>query len=116
MKIGILGSGDVAKALGVGFLEHGHEVAMGTGSSVKLAAWASEHPGARVGGFTEAARFGEVVVLAVKGAAASSVVRTAGPAALEGKTVIDATNPIVDGAPVNGVLGFFTSFDESLME
>jgi hypothetical protein len=33
-----------------------------------------------------------------------------------GKPVIDATNPIADSPPVNGVLKFFTSLDESLME
>ena len=30
--------------------------------------------------------------------------------------MIDATNPIADAAPVNGVLKFFTNLDESLME
>ena len=32
------------------------------------------------------------------------------------KTVIDATNPIANAAPDNGVLKFFTTLDESLME
>lgn len=39
----------------------------------------------------------------------------AGAANLTGKPIIDATNPIADAPPVNGVL-FFTSPDESLME
>jgi len=30
MKIGILGSGGVAQALGTGFLKHGHAVMLGT--------------------------------------------------------------------------------------
>ena len=30
MKIGIIGSGDVAKTLAAGFLNHGHEVSVGT--------------------------------------------------------------------------------------
>jgi predicted dinucleotide-binding enzyme len=35
---------------------------------------------------------------------------------LAGKTVIDTSNPIADAPPVNGVLKFFTSLDESLLE
>ena len=42
--------------------------------------------------------------------------RAAGAANLVGKTVIDATNPIADASPSNGVLKFFTNLDESLME
>ena len=57
-----------------------------------------------------------MVVLAVKGTAAADALRLATAANLAGKLVIDATNPIADLPPVNGVLRFFTSFDESLME
>ena len=39
MKVGILGSGDVAKVLAGGFLKHGHEVMMGTREPAKLAEW-----------------------------------------------------------------------------
>jgi predicted dinucleotide-binding enzyme len=116
MKIGILGSGDAAKALGAGFLKYGHEVVMGTRKTSKLGDWAKEHAKARFGNFSDAARFGELVVLAVKGTAAADALRLVGPAHLDGKPVMDATNPIADTAPVNGVLRFFTSLDESLME
>ena len=40
----------------------------------------------------------------------------AGPAGLAGKPVLDTTNPIADAPPANGVLSFFTTLDESLME
>src|SRR5215470_18450103 len=116
MKVGVIGSGDVAKALGGGFLKHGHEVVMGTREPAKLADWAKQNPGARVGSFEEAARFGDLVVLAVKGTAAASALRAAGSENLAGKPVIDAANPIADLPPVNGVLRFFTNLDESLME
>jgi predicted dinucleotide-binding enzyme len=116
MKVGVLGSGDVAKVLGSGFLKHGHEVMMGTRTSSKLANWAKENPRGRVGGFAEAAKFGELVVLAVKGTVALDALRAAGSANLAGKPVLDATNPIADARPVNGVVKFFTNFDESLME
>jgi len=117
MKVGILGTGDVAKALAAGFLKHGHSVTMGTRSPAKLADWQKENPNARVGSFSDAASFGEVVVLAVKGTASAEALRAAGAANVAGKPVIDATNPITDDAPpAHGVLSFFTSFSESLLE
>ena len=48
MKIGVLGSGAVAKVLAAGFMRHGHQVMMGTREPGKLATWAAEHPGAVV--------------------------------------------------------------------
>src|SRR5207249_7288254 len=116
MKAGILGSGDVGKALAVGFLKHGHEVMLGTREPAKLADWQKQNAKARVGSFAETAKFGEVVVLAVKGTVAAEALRQAGPANFAGKPIIDATNPIADAPPVNGVLKFFTNLDESLME
>jgi len=116
MKVGILGSGDVAKVLAGGFLKHGHEVLMGTRSPTKLADWAKQNPRGRIGSFAEAAQFADLAVLAVKGTVAADALRTAGPANLAGKSVIDATNPISDLPAVNGVLRFFTNLDESLME
>ena len=116
MKIGVLGSGDVAKTLAGGFLIHGYEVLLGTRNPAKLADWSAQNPRARVGTFAEAAKFAELVVLAVKGAASSQALGGAGAANLAGKPVIDATNPIADAPPQNGVLKFFTNLDESLME
>ena len=116
MKVGILGSGDVAKALAIGFLKHGHDVLMGTRSPAKLADWAKQNPKGRIGSFAEAAKFADLAVLAVKGTVAADALRAAGAANLGGKSVIDATNPISDLPPVNGVLRFFTNLDESLME
>ena len=116
MKVGVLGSGDVAKSLADGFAKHGHHVVMGTRDPSKLKDWSGQHRIDRVGSFADAANFGELVVLAVKGTAAPDALRAAGMANVAGKPVIDATNPIADLPPVNGVLKFFTSLDESLME
>jgi predicted dinucleotide-binding enzyme len=116
MNIGVLGSGDVAKSLAAGFLKHGHEVMMGTRTPAKLADWIAKNPKAKTGGFADAAQFGDVVVLAVKGTVAGSALAAAGSSNLAGKPVIDATNPIADAPPVNGVLKYFTNLDESLME
>jgi 8-hydroxy-5-deazaflavin:NADPH oxidoreductase len=114
MKVGILGSGVVAKTLGAGFIRHGHEVMLGTREPSKLADWSRE-TGARVGSFADAASFGELLVLAVKGSVAEDVLRMAGDG-MAGKVVIDTTNPIAPNPPVNGVLSFFTTLEDSLME
>ena len=116
MKIGILGSGDVAKSLGAGLRRKGHDVMLGTSNPTKLAAWVAGSGGVRTGSFADAAAFGELAVLAVKGTAAVAAVKAAGAQALAGKPVIDATNPIADKPPVNGVLQFFTGPNESLLE
>jgi hypothetical protein len=116
-KIGVLGSGAVGKVLADGFVKHGYEVMLGSREPAKLAAWqATAGSRGSVGTFADAARFGEIVVLAVKGTAAEEAVRLCGPDTLAGKTVLDATNPIADTPPVNGVLRLFTTHDESLME
>ncbi len=116
-KIGILGSGAVAKALGNGFIKHGYSVMLGTRNADKLSEWKA-HAGesASVGSFEAAAKYGDILVLAVKGSIAADVIDLAGPQNLDGKTVIDTTNPIADAPPQDGVLKYFTSLDESLME
>jgi predicted dinucleotide-binding enzyme len=69
-----------------------------------------------VGTFADAAGFGDLVILAVKGSGALEALRLAGASNIAGQTVIDTTNPIADEPPVNAVLRFFTSLDDSLME
>ncbi|HEX5686813.1 MAG TPA: NAD(P)-binding domain-containing protein [Ideonella sp.] len=117
MKIGILGSGDVAKTLAAGFLAHGHEVMLGTRDPAKVSEWAAKHPTARVGSFADSAAFGEIGVLAVKGSATEAVLKSADASRhLAGKVLVDATNPIADLPPDHGVLRFFTTLDDALME
>lgn len=116
MKIAILGSGTVAKTLAAGFVKHGHSVTLGTRSPAALQDFVAANPGAAVASVAEAAAFGETLVLAVKGHAAMAVLRAAGAERLAGKTIIDATNPIADAPPVNGVLSYFTGPNESLLE
>ena len=116
MKVGVLGSGDVAKVLAGGFVKHGHQVKVGSRSPAKLADWSAQTPGSTTGTFAEAAQFGEFIVLAVKGKVAAEALTLAGMKNLAGKTVMDACNPIEDAPPTNGVLRFFTDLNESLME
>lgn len=116
MKVGVLGSGDVAKTLAGGFLKHGHSVKIGSRNPAKLADWSAQNSGSSAGTFAEAAEFGELIVLAVKGNAAAEALSLAGQKSLAGKTVIDACNPIADAPPEKGVLRFFTDINQSLME
>jgi len=117
IKVGIVGSGIVGQTLANGFVKHGYEVMIGTNTASKREELQSKtHGKTKIGTFEDAARFGEIVVLATKGTAAEAALQVAGIANLNGKTVIDTTNPIADAAPVNGVLQYFTSQNESLME
>jgi len=116
-RIGVLGSGNVGTVLANGFLKHGSAVVRGSRESAKLGAWLEQAgPNAHTGTFADAARAAEIVVLAVKGEAAESVLELAGAEALAGKVVIDTTNPIAASPPVNGVLRYFTTLEDSLME
>ena len=115
-KIAILGSGPVGAALAKGFLDHGHAVMRASREPAKLDEWKSAAKGeVAVGSFADATAWGELVVLAVKGSAAESLVGDLAHQ-LAGKTVIDATNPISDDKPDQGVLRYFTAQNESLME
>lgn len=116
MKIGVIGSGDVGQTLARGFVRHEYPVMLGSNNPAKRDELKGKLAKVAIGSFEEAAKFGDAIVLAVKGAAAESALKAAGIDNLSGKAVLDATNPIADAPPVNGVLKFFTSLDESLME
>ncbi len=95
MKIGILGSGDVGKALGRGFVSRGHEVKIGSRDPKKLEGWVKETGAkASAGTFAEAAKFGDLVVLATLWSGTESAIGLAGKESFKGKIVIDATNPL----------------------
>lgn len=115
-KIGILGSGAVGKSLATGLLANGYEVMIGTRNQDKLADWLSQNKQGRVGSFEVSAAFGELLILATLGTAAESVLSMAGTNNLKDKTIIDATNPIDNQGPEDGVLRFFTDINYSLME
>jgi 8-hydroxy-5-deazaflavin:NADPH oxidoreductase len=100
MKIGIIGSGMVAQQLGLGFLKQRHEVKLGTRNSAKLDQWQKQAgEGASVGSFEDAAKFGEIAVIATlwRDGATQEAIRLAGAKNLAGKVVMDVTNPLVSG-------------------
>jgi 8-hydroxy-5-deazaflavin:NADPH oxidoreductase len=102
VRIGILGSGDVGRALATGFAALGHEVTIGSRSPEKLQAWADSLERVRTGSFQDAARTGDILVLATLGTATVEAIRMAGVQHFAGKVVIDTTNPLdfSSGRPV----------------
>lgn len=98
MKVGILGTGDVGKALGNGFLALGHSVMLAgrEPNNAKAEEWLKKaaSPGAKTGSFKDAAKFGDIVVLATLGTATLEAMKMAGPENLNGKIVLDTTNPL----------------------
>lgn len=95
MKIGILGSGEVGKALARGFASRGNDVMIGSREPSKLDDFVREANGSiRTGTFEQTAGFGELIVLATLFAGTKSAIELAGPANFAGKPVIDATNPL----------------------
>lgn len=98
MKVGILGTGDVGKALGKAFIALGHEVKMGSreAGNGKAIEWASTSGiNASTGTFADAVKFGDIVVLALLWSGTENALKLAGPQNFGGKVVIDATNPLV---------------------
>jgi len=109
MKVGILGTGDVGKAIGNGFIALGHEVMMGSrqAGNDKAKAWVNSTGGkGREGSFKDTAKFGEIVALCTLGTASESIVRDAAHE-LNGKILWDATNPLdfSTGGPRLSIVG-----------
>ncbi len=118
MKIGIIGSGRVGQMLGIAFLNEQYEVMLGTRDPLKesVTKWQAENPSGKTGNFEEAAKFGDILVIAVAGRIVEDAIELAGKNNFENKIVIDVTNPIASTPPVNGVIQYFTDLNESLME
>src|SRR3954454_21167180 len=94
IKVGILGSGDVGKALARGFAGAGHQVKIGSRSPEKLRDFVSETKDVSSGSFEETAAFGDLIAVATLGTATEEAIRLAGTKNFDGKVVIDATNPL----------------------
>lgn len=117
-KIGVIGSGVVGQVLATAFLAEGYEVMLGSRDALKeeLTKWKAANDKGSTGTFAEVAAFANIIVLATKGTVTLNAVELAGKENFTGKVVIDATNPIADTPPIDGVLQFFTGSNTSLME
>jgi 8-hydroxy-5-deazaflavin:NADPH oxidoreductase len=108
MRIGILGTGMVGKAIAARLAELDHEVVVGTRDPAATLArdesdhygnppfrvWHERHPGVKLGTFADAATHGELVVNATAGAASIDALRLAGAANLAGKVLLDIADSL----------------------
>lgn len=97
MKISVLGTGMVGNSIASKLVALGHEVMMGgrTASSANALKWQAQHAqNAQVGDFAQAAAFGDVLFIAVRGDAVLAAAEQAGIDNTAGKVVIDVTNPL----------------------
>ena len=108
MKIGVLGTGTVGRTLAARLSELGHEVMLGTRDPTKTLArtapdaygnppfgsWLAAHPRLKLGNFAEAAGHAELVVNATQGTASLEALEKAGESRLNGKVLIDVSNPL----------------------
>jgi predicted dinucleotide-binding enzyme len=99
MKIGIVGTGNMGRALGLRWTRAGHEVLFGSRDLSKAKAIAESSSGSpQAGDFDAAAAFGDVILYTIRDHLPSSVLRE--PAALSGKIVIDCNNSAILGLDV----------------
>jgi len=97
MRIGILGTGIVGQTIGTRLIQFGHDVMLGSRSATneKAAKWvAGNGTRARQGTFADAAVFGEIVFNCTAGQVSLDALKSAGEANLDGKTVVDVSNPL----------------------
>jgi len=97
MKVGVLGTGVVGKALASKLVNIGHEVKMGSRKAGNEAAvgWAQDSGDlATEGSFADCAQHGEIVVNASTGSRSIEALEAAGEKNLSGKLLIDVANPI----------------------
>jgi len=97
MRIAVLGTGEVGRAIATRLMQLGHEVTMGSRSAdgEALTGWVAEAgEGAAGGSFAEAAAAAELIFNCTAGTAALTVLEGAGAANLAGKTLVDVSNPL----------------------
>lgn len=108
MKIGILGTGVVGQTIAGKLAELGQDVMIGTRDVAKTLArtgpdrygrpsfsdWAKQNPGVKAGSFAEAASHGEIVINATNGIGSLEALHLAGETNLNGKILIDISNPL----------------------
>jgi predicted dinucleotide-binding enzyme len=97
MKIGVLGTGMVGHTIGSRLIMLSNEVMMGsrTATNPKARDWVRTHrTGASQGSFAEAAAFGDIIFNCTKGEITLDVLQQAGAANLDGKILIDVSNPL----------------------
>lgn len=119
MRVGILGTGDVGRFLGTGFVNIGYEVKIGSRkpNQEKVKNWLEKSGSlASAGTFSEAADFGDFIVLATNWTGTENAIRLADPKNFSRKVVIDITNPLdfSKGMPPKLAVGHSDSAGEQI--
>jgi 8-hydroxy-5-deazaflavin:NADPH oxidoreductase len=113
MNIGIIGSGQVGQKLASDLVKLGHNVIVGTRDTAKLAEFSAQNLDVKLGSNADAAKFGEMVLLATGWSGTQNALELAGAENLAGKVVVDITNPLdFSGGKPALALGFNTSAGE----
>jgi predicted dinucleotide-binding enzyme len=94
MKMGVLGSGMVGQAISARLEELGRDVMIGTRDPDKLSEWHTSHKDVKIGSFAETAGHGEIIFNATNGAASLDVLNMAGESNLNGKVLVDISEPL----------------------
>lgn len=108
MKISILGTGAVGKTLAAKFVSLDHEVMMGTRDPSQTLRkdepdmlgnppfheWHSQHQQVQLATFPEAVAFGQVIFIALQGAAVTQTIKGCNSQDFHAKLVIDISNPL----------------------
>jgi 8-hydroxy-5-deazaflavin:NADPH oxidoreductase len=108
MKTAILGTGTVGRTIAARLIELGHSVTMGTRDAeatlartetdamgnAPFPAWAAENPGVTLAGFADATVGAELIVNATNGGASLEALAQAGVENLDGKVILDISNPL----------------------
>ncbi|MEU7571494.1 NAD(P)-binding domain-containing protein [Micromonospora sp. NPDC049240] len=99
MRIAVLGTGMVGRAIAARVAELGHEVTAGTRDVTTTRAgswgeWASGHPGIALAGHADAAAGADLVVNATNGDGSLPALDAAGAENLAGKILLDIANPL----------------------
>ena len=108
VRLGIVGTGVVGKTIAARLAGLGHDVMVGTRDPEEtmsrtepdrygnppFSAWQQDHPEVKLGTFGEAAAHGEMVVNATAGAVSLEALDMAGEENLNGKVLIDISNPL----------------------
>ncbi|WP_206082230.1 NADPH-dependent F420 reductase [Maribellus sediminis] len=116
-SVGIIGSGNVGRALAHGFIKYGYSTMISSRNGETRKKLKDEFEDKlSVDTPENVSEQCEILVFAVKGNQAKEALTELGVSNLKGKTIIDTTNPIEDSAPENGVLRYTTSINKSLME
>lgn len=108
MNIAVLGTGSVGQTIAAKLMELGHTVMLGTRNPAETRArtqpntygqpgvgeWLRQHPQAQLGTYPQAARHGEIVFNATSALGSLEALRQAGEDNLNGKILIDLSNPL----------------------